>query len=263
MTRNKEEQREWVWAKIAKEHPEFTRVSDPFDDPWMVENLVLGNYIGFTPFKGAQVMDIGANVGIWSSFCALNGADVTAYEADPVTYEIMRSSFEKANLQINAVNAAVWLHSGTCQFRGVGESVLDGFCRNGAIQIVGAGINGTGDVTEGKFRGNTPELQPEMQVIPCLSLTEALDDRVWDCVKMDIEGAEFELLMTVPSEVLRRHIRYMHVELHNGWADTTLYQEFIRKLRSVFDFSGGYEDTHPQSEWIGRFHWLQLKNPSR
>ena len=68
----------YVWARMAQEHPEFTHASDPFDDPYAVENLVLSDYIGFKPFKGARVMDVGANAGIWSSYCALNGALVTA-----------------------------------------------------------------------------------------------------------------------------------------------------------------------------------------
>lgn len=260
MTTSKDEYRERIWAQIAEKHPEFTRASDPFDDPWMVENLVLGDYIGFKPFKGARVMDVGANVGIWSSFCALNGAEVTAYEADPFTFEVMCSSFKKADLTVNAINAAVWTNTGRCPFHGGGENADHGAYRNGAVLIVGGGINGTGDMTEGSFRGNIPEIRPEMQFVPCVSFTEAIGDRAWDCVKLDIEGAEFELLLSVSSEALRM-IKHLHVELHNGWADETLYRKLLERVGSMFEIRG-LIDQHPESEWKGRFHWMQLVKKS-
>lgn len=257
----KDEYRERVWAQIAEQHPEFTKASDPFDDPWMVENLVLADYIGFKPFKGARVMDVGANAGIWSSFCAANGADVTAYEADPATYEVMRSSFAKANLRVNAINAGIWTYTGKCPFHGSGENADRGAYRNGALLIVGGGIEGTGDMTEGKFRGNIPESRPEMQVVSCISLTEAIGTVAWDCIKMDIEGAEFELLLTTPAEVLRNNVKYMQVEFHNGWADETLYRKLMERLTSLFEIRG-LIDHHSESQWRGRFHWVQLFSKS-
>lgn len=257
---SKAEYRERIWSQIAEKHPEFTHQSDPFDDPWMVENLVLGDYIGFKPFEDARVMDVGANVGIWSSFCALNGAEVTAYEADPLTFEVMCSSFKKASLSVDAINAAIWTYTGKCPFHGGGENVTNGAYRNGAVLIVGGGIEGTGDMTEGNFRGNISEIRPEMQVVPCVSFADAIGDKNWDCIKMDIEGAEFQLLLSVPSEVLMK-ISYLHVELHNGWADETLYRKFIERLGSIFEIRG-LIDQHPESEWKGRFHWVQLVRKS-
>jgi 2-polyprenyl-3-methyl-5-hydroxy-6-metoxy-1,4-benzoquinol methylase len=106
-----------VWARMSQEHPEFTRDHDPLNDPWTVEALVLNSdshNIDFQPFPGARVMDIGANVGLLTAYWALNGCQVTAYEADPETCKIMAEHCQK--LGVNAVNAAIWTHQGEISF---------------------------------------------------------------------------------------------------------------------------------------------------
>ena len=72
-----------VWERMAAEHPEFTRGCDPTDNFHTVEEIILGGSLTwkranelFQPFPGARVMDIGANVGIYTAYCALNCAYV-------------------------------------------------------------------------------------------------------------------------------------------------------------------------------------------
>jgi hypothetical protein len=64
---------ERVWSRVAKEHPEFTRAHDIFNNPWSVQHHVLDNEQGFVPFPGAKVLDLGANVGVCTAYWALNG----------------------------------------------------------------------------------------------------------------------------------------------------------------------------------------------
>jgi hypothetical protein len=54
----------------------------------------------------------------------------------------------------------------------------------------------------------------------------------WDCVKMDIEGAEFEVILAAPHEALRR-VKFMYVEFHS-WAARTLYEQTMNKLHELF-----------------------------
>lgn len=245
------------------ECPLFTHAYDSFNDPWMVENLILDNeYIGFRPSKDALVMDIGANAGIWTAFCAVGGARVVAFEADPVTFTVLNEMIKRTGLteRVTAVNSAIWTYSGECAFSGRGGDE-DARCayRNGALQIVGAGVHGSGDMTPGKFRGNTPSIIPSMDKVKCISFEEALGDSVWDFVKIDIEGAEYQVLLSTPSEVLRDHVRAMHVELHGGWADKEVNAALVAKLEEIFNLYGT-KDNVPESELFGRWNWLRLLN---
>jgi FkbM family methyltransferase len=240
---------------MRREHPEFTHDHDVFDDDYAVETLLLGEYIGFKPFAGAKVMDIGANVGILTAFWALNGCDVTSYEADPVTYGILVGMLEKTRLRwfhhdggnehydgVQAINAAVYKYDGTIPFLGATGGIGNPL-RNGAIQVADMGDK----------RLDAPST-------PCVTLATALGTTVWNCVKFDIEGAEFETLLAVPIETLRNQVKYMQVELHNGWADGVLYKKLIDKLESVYDVSGPVNGNDAESaEWIGRYHWVQCK----
>jgi FkbM family methyltransferase len=172
----------------------------------------------FVPFPGARVLDIGANLGIVTAFWALNGAQVTSYEADPETFEIMTAMFSKLGIRVDAVNKAVWTKMGSVNFKGIGH--MDGGrpCRNGQIESVPGSIS-----------------------VPCVTLARALGDTIWDCVKIDIEGAEFDVLMSTDSESLK-NVKYMHLELHetrfnpNGMTPTQV-AALREKMESVFNIS--------------------------
>lgn len=255
-----------IWGQVAERYPLFTREYDTFGDPWMVENLVLDNeYIGFQPFQNARVMDVGANAGIWTAFCAVGGAQVTAYEADPITFEVLRGMLERNGLteRVRAINSAIWTYSGECAFLGSGGTGSEKCAyRNGALQVVGAGEHSSGDMTPGKFRGNAPAITPDMGKVKCISFEETLGDSTWDFVKMDIEGAEYQVILSTPSEVLRTRIKAMHIELHGGWADKEVNDALVAKLEDIFHLTGT-KDQYPESELFGRWNWLRLQNKTQ
>lgn len=238
-----------VWEQVRIEHPEFTPGHAVFDDPETVATLVLGDYIGFTPFPGAQVMDIGANAGILTAYWALNGANVTAYEADPVTYKLLTDMLAKNSLHVNAINAAVWTYAG--------EVIYSGHWMDcGGIQ---AGRNGSIQIPAHAGFTNNIGSEPDTISILCVSLAQAIGGIVWDAVKMDIEGAEFELLLATDHQVIRDHVRYMHLELHNGCATDDLYHKLMDKLASIFDLDI-YPNPHEDHPWYGRTDWARCTN---
>lgn len=237
-----------VWEQMSLEHPEFTPAHDLFDDHEQVATLLLGNYIGFTPFTGARVMDIGANAGILTAYWAIHGADVTAYEADPVTHKLLTNMLTKNSLKANVIHAAVWTHTGEVLYAGHGNQWDDRGGRNGAIQV---------PIHDG-FVGNLGS-ETDTVTVPCISLVDALGDVIWDAVKIDIEGAEFELLMSVEDQVLRDRIRYMHLEFHNDWADDALYHKLMDKLASIFDLDI-FPNPHVGYPWHGRTDWARCTN---
>jgi FkbM family methyltransferase len=252
-----------VWARVSSVWPLFTRAHDIFNDPGAVEGLLLGDFLGWRPYVDAQVMDIGANAGIVSAWCALYGATVTAYEADPVTADLVRNMAASTGLsdRLTIINAAIWSHDGTVPYHGNGwDTAQDGRGRNGAIQVVGGGVNSTGDMTPGLFRGNTPVITPDVPRVPCVKLSTALSKGVydrWDFVKMDIEGAEFQVLLSTPDHCLAC-IDFLQIEFHNGWADDILYQALIDKLTVTFDHTGSVSG--PADEYPGRYHYGHFRN---
>lgn len=237
-----------VWERMKLEHPEFTPAHDLFNDHEQVSTLLFDNYIGFTPFPGAKVMDIGANAGILTAYWALHGADVTAYEADPITYGLLTDMLARNNLRVNVINAAVWTHTGEVSYSGHAHHWDDRDGRNGSIQVP----------EHDGFTGSLGS-EPDMVTVPCVSLPEAIGDDIWDAVKIDIEGAEFELLLSTEDRVIRDHIRYMHLEFHNGWASDDIYRRLMDKLEGIFDLDI-FPNPHVGYAWHGRTDWARCTN---
>jgi FkbM family methyltransferase len=240
-----DQRRQEVWKLMAELHPEFTREHCVFDDPWAVESLLLGDFLGFLPSPGARCMDVGANVGIVSAYLALQGCQVRAYEADPETFTALFGMLTRTGLlqNVDAVQAAIWTHTGVIPFEGRGYQSESAEGRNGAVQVVS-------NTTPGEPRGNTEDIK-RSPLVPCISFAHALADERWDFVKMDIEGAEFEVLLRTPLNALAR-IGFLQVEFHHGWADDILYGRVLGRLEEVFRIHG---PKNPD----GRFHHAQFR----
>ena len=230
-----------VWMQVMVKHPEFTQAHDPSGNYHSVREIVLGGSTGwagvhrrFTPAPGMRVMDVGANAGIWSAFCAVKGAYVVAYEPFAAPYLLLTMMIEKTKLEkrITALNAAVWHKDGWLPYIGNITS-LDGACTvfNGGLET--AGVPWTrSDIVNAKK-------------VACVSFDEAIGSFEWDCVKMDVEGAEAEIIVYSKPETLNR-IRFMYIEFH-PWIPQDLYDSMIRKLQDFFTFEGLY--VNDQGRW--------------
>jgi len=231
MTPEEIKDRDSVWERMEKEHPEFTRDHDVANNYHAVREIVLSGsatWAGangfFKPQIGKKVMDIGANAGIYTAFCGANGAHVTAYEPHPVIFPMLSSMVERTGLTdcVEAVDAAVWTYTGECPFIGHISPNSDCTRYNGGVPT--DGVPWTAD----DLQKATPT--------KCVSLDDAIGGTVWDCVKMDIEGAEFEILLGASPEKLRQ-IKFMFVEFH-PWASREIYDKTIARLEEVFKFIG-------------------------
>jgi FkbM family methyltransferase len=170
----------------------------------------------FQPFPKARVLDLGTNLGIVAGFWSMNGVNVTSYEADPETYKIATDLFTRLDLQVEAINTAIWSHKGKIRFKSLSHMDGDRFCRNGQV-----------------------DSSPDAVLVPCITLTEVLGDKIWDCVKIDIEGSEFEVLMSVDLEALK-NVKYIHLELHEekyqlGWMTPDQVEQLRGKLEQMFE----------------------------
>jgi FkbM family methyltransferase len=232
-----------VWEQMEKQYPEFTHACDPTNNWYAVREIILGGSLPwagankrFQPFPGAKVMDLGANVGIYTAYCALHGAKVTAYEPDPSTFTILAEMVSNAGLQAILVNKAVWTGTERVPFYGHGDTSGGRLQRNGAFRVSGC--------------GHWDRTEEEGAFVESVSFDDAVGDVDWDCIKMDIEGAEFEVLLNAAPETLRR-IKFAFVEIH-PWANQILYDETMARLDKFFTIeSGSTADT-------GRYDSLYL-----
>jgi FkbM family methyltransferase len=179
-----------------------------FASAWYVAHEIAnGEYVfpGLTPRKGDRVVDVGANVGLYSLWAARKGATVTAYEPGPDAFtHLDRNVLGKS---ITAIHAAV-----------VGAEP-DG----GTIRLYLDGERSTRNTITARNIGNGAELA-NFVVTPALSLATVLRGGC-DLLKIDCEGAEFDIIANTAPDVLataRRVVLEFHSQFGSG--DTLLAQ---------------------------------------
>ncbi|MGI9082268.1 MAG: FkbM family methyltransferase [Thermoleophilaceae bacterium] len=141
---------------------------------------------GFEIAPGDRVVDVGANVGAFAVLAARRGAGVEAYEPHPETFVHLERN--AAGLAVKCVQAAVVARSpprGTVTL----ELDRDSDTRH---RVGGSGIE-----------------------VPAVTLAEAVAGGC-DLLKLDCEGAEFELLEATPEDSWRE-VRRIACEVH-PWA---------------------------------------------
>ena len=139
-------------------------------------------------FKGKAVLDIGANIGIFSLFAWAHGADpIFAVESNAANYEKLCENTMKAT---------------------------------GVIPVHCAAFNGVvkeASVTEG---GGVSKIAPTIQIggetVACKSLAELLEQMPpWDdmVLKVDVEGAEYDILLYAAARDIRK-FKTIFLETH-------------------------------------------------
>jgi FkbM family methyltransferase len=147
--------------------------------------------------KDDVVLDLGANVGDFTETLAATGATVHAYEPDPYAFHSLSARFEgKPNVCL--YNAAVAAKSGSVQL-----SRLIDFDKDPAFRSTGSSIyfdRGSG----------------EFVTVEAVSFADALArcGKPIALIKMDIEGAEFDILEHVFAAPTAYDFGSMFVETH-------------------------------------------------
>lgn len=154
----------------------------------------------YTPAPGHVVLDIGANVGLFSIWLARRapGVRVAAFEPFPENYQALVGNLTGWDHRIKAFNLAVGRTSGHGQMLATGGRSLDH--RLAFSDSAGA------------------------PVVSVISLSDAIrltgSDTI-DLLKLDVEGAELDILEGADHETLRR-IRRIAVEYHDNIRPGTL-----------------------------------------
>ena len=146
---------------------------------------------GFTPEAGWHVVDVGANIGVFSLWAERLGADVTAFEPEPRTFASLVANV--AGRRISPRQAAL-----------VGEAVP-------AVRLYLSELSSTRHTVLGKEIESREPLRDFVEV-PAVTLADIVDSGC-DLLKLDCEGTEFEALLGADDETLRRAQRII-LEFH-------------------------------------------------
>ena len=197
--------------------PCFAKVRITAPDPvtsWGIVRQIAGGeyeHAGLTPRHGDRVIDIGANVGIFSLWAQWRGATVVAYEPSPAAFSFLVSNTR--GRPVEPVHGAV-----------VGE--LPNGRRETRLYLHGERSTRN---TLLPIEIVTGAALTQSVVVPAYRLCDVLVDGC-ELMKIDTEGSEYEMLANTPADVLRRAERVV-IEFHRMAGDP-------EDLLSVLDNSG-------------------------
>lgn len=213
----------WVYSEASKRWPEINRSSFCFDDPWLLYDHLVDDVCRVSAQSGDLVMDVGANRGIVSLMYALKGANVVAYEPSPIAFEILEDTIRRNGIekQVCAINAAVSTRSGKVDFS-------YGGLEKGRESA---------KVVNGRMSSIPPADYEFKKEVEAISFEDAVGTQSWDHVKIDIEGFEFDLLLSCSDSVFK-YIKNLDLELHFDDVTQTTYEQLISRLDTHFVLDG-------------------------
>jgi FkbM family methyltransferase len=184
---------------------------------------------------GDLAIDCGANMGVVTAVLAESGADVVAFEPDPFAFETLTAKFGD-HPRVTLVNAAVGVAAGTVKLMRAA---------NFAGNPTGASVKST--ILDGGRQidaGNSVE-------VALIDFPAYLRDRIAErgevaFVKMDIEGAELDILETMDRDGLFGPVRCLVAETHER-----KFKDLRGRFRTLRQtFAEKYDPRRVNLDWI-------------
>lgn len=189
----------------------------------LAEIYLQGVYDFETANPTPRILDVGGNMGIAAlRFREMHPqASITTFEADPHIAQILQDNLTRAGDHRTAVvAAAAWVRTGEI------------------------GFNATGD-DSGNIQADLPTK------LPCVDILDYFDAPI-DFLKLDVEGAEYDLLAHLQNHGALAEVRQMFLELHHWPAnpEPPRFQEILATLTAAgFSYRLSAAGVfHPQSE---------------
>lgn len=153
------------------------------------------------------IVDAGANIGLASIDLAYNypTATIIAIEMDRSNADLIKFNTNQKNLKIHLINKALWIDDKGVSFEGESADAFS-ICSN---------QNDLSVLTEAKFS----------ESITINQILNTFKIPVIDYLKLDVEGAESELLLSKHDTEWLKKISHMKIELHG--IPIILMQEFL------------------------------------
>lgn len=184
---------------------------------------------------GDLALDCGANLGVVTDILARSGADVIAFEPDPWTFGKLSARFDGV-ANVTLVNAAVGVGQGTVRLHRAAN-----FADNPTgASLKSTILDGGRDIDEGTG------IDVPLIDFPAF-LREKLGARPEIAfIKLDIEGAELDILETLDREALFDRIRVLVAETHER-----KFKDLRPRFRALRQgFAERYDPARVNLDWI-------------
>jgi FkbM family methyltransferase len=169
-------------------------LTEDVDSMILDEVITLNSYrVLWHHLKDFNVLDVGAHKGAFTLMAAAAGAYVIAYEPNPESFRILERNIELNGFgnRVIARRNGIWSHHETRLFCGPKDS-------SGCMNTVG-----TASPDSKHFKAY------------CIPFNEAVTGRQWRFMKMDVEGAEIEIINSA-SDAALWSIQRFGMEFHGG-----------------------------------------------
>lgn len=196
----------------------MSRPPDEFESYYTLRDIV-ENVHAYNPQPGDRVLDIGAHKGWFTMYCIARRAIVRAYEPDIKNFCVLDAIDDP---HVDAIQAAVWSSAGE--------------------RIFYPSVDNPGN---GSF---IPFPDRESYPVRTVTFADAVNNEIWDCCKIDVEGSEHEIITSAADGDLRR-IRYLTLEIHNNVYTQQQHDEMMDRLQEFFITRGVAESP-------GRFNYV-------
>ena len=187
--------------------------------PLMIRETWLDHHYtppGFEIREGQNIVDLGANVGVFSLFAAMGtrSGQIIAYEPIPELYELLC-----LNLQMNAVT----------NVRAHRVGVLD-YVGGGSIWYNSSNVGGHSIYAERVNTKDAARVPVQFTTLDNVIATNSL--RTIDLLKVDCEGSEFRIF-EASTDVSIRRIRRMSIEYHAIPGGPELLSHLVGRLNRL------------------------------
>jgi len=167
----------------------------------ILTDLLFTNYLSGLK-KGSIAIDCGANVGLISTKLAKTGAIVYSFEPNPYAFQKLVSRVSSFP-NVECINKGVWDRNTTMQLYFHQEAKNDDEFWSFGSSIM-------------KNKGNVDKSRSvEVELVDLTEFIEGLNSRV-DLLKIDIEGAECEVLEKFIQKNLHKKVGITLVETHDS-----------------------------------------------
>lgn len=150
--------------------------------------------------KNSVVIDCGANIGKISSYLSITGATIYAFEPDPIAFETLLNRCSKRK-NISCINKGVWDKNASLRLFRLAEMK-----KSEQAFTVGSSI------VDSKKNIST-ESSVEIEVINLVEFIQYLNRKI-DLIKIDVEGAETDILQSIIQQNAHTLFKTMYVETH-------------------------------------------------
>lgn len=194
-------------------------------DRGIIEETWVGKFYtkkeGFEIAPGDNVIDIGAHIGAFSVYAAKRGARVSAFEPEKENFAMLLEQREHNPEILNTL--AVY----PCAVTGDGRSVT-------MVKCAVPENTGGGWTSRKPKEGEGVPVNGD--IVESMTLEQIISEEV-DFLKMDCEGAEYEILMQSSDETIAK-IQKISMEWHSGKQAFLELKAFLQERGFECEFGG-------------------------